>query len=306
VPKEPTKPQEPAGFLHHTDKDEDIDAVRERLMPTGKKKQAGVFIYPRGSAMSNRNAIRKALYNGVSPEKPEPYVPWTQAQQRFIEERDLDLILKEARVWLKTPVLSKHFEGAPRDAQLRAALDLSIRSALKGYYSAGFPPPVYETLLRRLAGLSEQGTLLTVATSAYEPGSGEAQPVSSNREAKMSIKLSAQHAEQVLARLDRIAGQIQEKHASWGMPFDVAKEVVNDLDRTADEIEQASFGKESFTRRQAEVLQREPDESYMDTFRNPMQPRQTDSDEPYMSAYKDDQSSAVNHGQSTSGKPLAP
>jgi hypothetical protein len=90
------------------------------------------------------------------------------------------------------------------------------------------------------------------------------------------------------------------------MPFDVAKEVVNDLDRTADEIEQASFGKESFTRRQAEVLQREPDESYMDTFRNPMQPRQTDSDEPYMSAYKDDQSSAVNHGQSTSGKPLAP
>jgi hypothetical protein len=44
----------------------------------------------------------------------------------------------------------------------------------------------------------------------------------------------------------------------------------------------------------------------MDTFRNPMQPRQTDSDEPYMSAYKDDQSSAVNHGQSTSGKPLAP
>jgi hypothetical protein len=260
--------------------------------------------------MSHRSAVRTALYNGIEPAPVEPYVPWTQAQQRLIDDRDLDLILKEARVWLRTPVLSQHFEGAPRDTQLRAALDLSIRTALKGYYSAGFPPPVYETLLRRLAGVGEQGTLLTIAKSAYESESGEAKPVakpvSLNREANMSTKLAAQHADQVLTRLDKIAKAIQERHATWGMPFEVAKAIVNDLDKTADEIEMASFGKESFLRRQAEVIQKDSDEPYMDTFRNPMQPRQTDADEPYMAAYKDDQSSAVDNGVSTSGRPLAP
>jgi hypothetical protein len=90
------------------------------------------------------------------------------------------------------------------------------------------------------------------------------------------------------------------------MPFDMAKQLVNAIDKTADEIEVVSFGKESFVRRQAEVIQRDPDEKYMDTFQSPMQPRQVESDEPYMSAYKDDQSSAVNHGKSTTGKPLAP
>jgi len=37
-----------------------------------------------------------------------------------------------------------------------------------------------------------------------------------------------------------------------------------------------------------------------------MKPIQTNADEPYMSAYGDDQSSAVNHGKSTIGRPLAP
>jgi hypothetical protein len=309
-PPEPQKPCEPVGFVKHTDNEADIEAVRERLWTPGKKKQASVSIYPRGSSMSHRSAVRTALYNGIEPAPVEPYVPWTQAQQRLIDDRDLDLILKEAKVWLRTPVLSKHFEGASRDTQLRAALDLSIRTALKGYYSAGFPPPVYETLLRRLAGVGEQGTLLTIAKSAYESESGEAKPVakpvSLTREANMSTKLAAQHADQVLARLDKIAKVIQERHATWGMPFELAKAIVNDLDRTADEIEKASFGEESFLRRQAEVIQKDSDEPYMDTFRNPMQPRQTDADEPYMAAYKDDQSSAVDHGVSTSGRPLAP
>jgi len=119
-------------------------------------------------------------------------------------------------------------------------------------------------------------------------------------------KFAAQEADHVLGRLDRIAHTIQTKYAEWGMPFEVAKEIVNALDKTADEIEVASFGKESFVRRQAEVIQRETDEPYMDTFKNPMAPVQVEGDEPYMAAYKDDQSSAVNHGKSTTGRPLAP
>ena len=119
-------------------------------------------------------------------------------------------------------------------------------------------------------------------------------------------KFARQDADRILGRLDRIAHTIQVKHESWGMPFEAAKQLVNAVDKTADEIETAAFGKESLMNRQAEVIQRDSDEKYMDTFRNPMEPVQTESDEPYMRAYGDDQSSAVNHGKSTTGRPLAP
>lgn len=122
----------------------------------------------------------------------------------------------------------------------------------------------------------------------------------------MMPKLARKEANEALGRLDRIAHNIQAHHEEWGMPFEAAKAMVNDIDKTADAIEVASFGQESFLRRQAEVIQRDPDESYMDTFKNPMAPVQTESDEPYMKAYGDDQSSAVNHGQSSTGRKLAP
>lgn len=123
----------------------------------------------------------------------------------------------------------------------------------------------------------------------------------------MMPKFAAQDAEALLARIDKMASGIQANYESWGMPFDVAKAIVNDLDKTADAIELAAFGKESFTRRQAEVIQREADEPYMQTFANPMAPIQTEADEPYMKAYGNpDQSSVVQHGKSTSGRPLAP
>ena len=120
------------------------------------------------------------------------------------------------------------------------------------------------------------------------------------------FKIAAKEADQLLARLDRVAATIQENHEKWGMPFTAAKELVNNIDKIADQIEVATFGEESFARRQAEVLQRDTDEKYMDTFKNPMAPVQVESDEPYMRAYGDDQSSAVHHGQSSTGRPLAP
>lgn len=119
-------------------------------------------------------------------------------------------------------------------------------------------------------------------------------------------KLAADAANAVLTRLDKIAGTIQANYEAWGMPFDVAKTIANELDKTADEIEISAFGKESFERRRAEVIQQDADEKYMGGFKNPMAPVQVESDEPYMKAYADDQSSAVIHGTSTSGRPLAP
>lgn len=117
-------------------------------------------------------------------------------------------------------------------------------------------------------------------------------------------KLAAEVANSALSRLDKIASDIQANYEAWGMPFETAKAIVNDIDKTADEIEVTAFGKESFVRRQAEVIQKESDEGYMATFANPMAPVQVESDEPYMAAYKDDQSSAVIHGKSTTGRPL--
>lgn len=116
----------------------------------------------------------------------------------------------------------------------------------------------------------------------------------------------------VLGRLDKLAASVQENHAKWGMNFDEARALVNEIDKVADDVEVMAYGPESLLRRQAEILKtaevitRETDEPYMDTFSNPQQPRQTNADEPYMAAYQSDDSSAVRHGQSTTGRPLAP
>lgn len=122
----------------------------------------------------------------------------------------------------------------------------------------------------------------------------------------MVPKFSHEQAELILSRLDKMAQTIQENAQKWGMDFKTAKQLVNDLDKTADEVEVAAFGDASFVRRQAEVIEKDSDEKYMGAFANPMAPVQVEADEKYMGAFKDDQSSAVNHGKSTTGRPLAP
>ncbi len=118
-------------------------------------------------------------------------------------------------------------------------------------------------------------------------------------------KFAAQEADLILAGLDKLAEDVQANYETAGLSFDDAKAKVNAIDKLADDIEIATFGKESFVKRRAEVIQKDSDEKYMGTFANPMAPVQVESDEPYMAAYKDDQSSAVIHGKSTTGAPLA-
>jgi hypothetical protein len=137
----------------------------------------------------------------------------------------------------------------------------------------------------------------------------------------MIPKFSKDEANPILARLDRITSTIQANHATWGMPFDTAKSIVNAIDQTADAIEVAAYGQESMALRQeeivkqasampprtAQVLQHESDESYMNTFTTNPDTIQIEADENYMRAYgTPDQSSAVTHGVSTSGRPLTP
>jgi len=133
---------------------------------------------------------------------------------------------------------------------------------------------------------------------------------------KDTVELKQAQADHFLARLDRMASTVQEKHEQWGMPLVAAKELVNAIDKLADEFEKTAYGEQSLTIRQAsiimgtektaEVIQRDSDEKYMDSFANPQKPIQTEADEPYMSAYKTDDSSGVQNGSASNGRKLAP
>jgi broad specificity phosphatase PhoE len=146
------------------------------------------------------------------------------------------------------------------------------------------------------------------------------------------MKLSTDQTNEMLGRLDKVASDIKDNARDWGIPFKVAKAMVNALDKTADTLEVAAFGEDSLRNRQAEmafedrdlakfakealgdeafakaakVHQRDADEPYMDTFNNIMAPHETDADEPYMSAYSDNQSVAVLEGVSEDGDDLTP
>lgn len=128
-------------------------------------------------------------------------------------------------------------------------------------------------------------------------------------------RLSAEQskaASHALGLLDKAAGTIQANHAQWGLDKSAAKALVNHLDKVADQFEMAVFGPESMAVRQVEILkaakviQKDQDEGYMQSFQVDQGIVQSESDEPYMQAYADDQSSAVQDGKSTVGKPLCP
>jgi hypothetical protein len=243
---------------------------------------------------------RRAVYWGVDPYPKgrgaiEPYRRWELPQARDLSEADLTRLLKSARGWLDTPVLSENIEGIDRKTQLCAALDLAIRTE---DYGAAVHPNIYEGLLARLGGAA----------------AGERKTAKDKTMAK-KVALQTSDADKVLARLDRMAKIIQEKHKTWGMRYVVAKSLVNEIDRIADSLETVTYGPESMLARQANVMglskdakvfERDSDEAYMTTFDNPMSPHQVEADEPYMKAYGDDQSSAVLSGKATNGRPLAP
>lgn len=314
---EPAKPVKPSGYTGKLEKAPPAASSQDllKLMKEARVVQRFLISTYSGCESMGHRSDRSAVYHGIEPEAPGAYPGWGQAHQRDLGEADYTQILASAQKWLKATVISRPAEGMVRDQQLRAALDLALQTSR---YDNAINPVVYNMLLARLAGVPEPGfgqTLQTIRGSTCAPRSGEANRQSSNsRETEtMTTKLSAEQskrASEILGRLDTLAKEIQEKHASWGMSFESAKKVVNGLDAVADSFEKSAFGPESFERRQREILakvvQRDGDEPYMDNFVNPMEPIQTDADEPYMGAYGDDQSSAVQDGKSTVGRPLAP
>jgi len=251
---------------------------------------------------------RTSMYHGIEP-YPEghegfaPYVGWEQGAVRDLTAEDYNILLASAKEWLKSSVLSKAIEGMVPDARFRAALDLAIRAAEDGRYGAVVDANLYNMLLAKLAGETQTNPLLTVRESSTRTPEGN----------NMPAKFAQEEASKVLTRLDRIAQVIQDNHEKWGMNFEAAKAVVNEIDKVADEVELHAYGPEHMFKRQvhvlrqAKVLQKDSDEGYMDTFNAPTAPIQTDADEnEYMSLFKDDQTIAVESGKSTTGRPLAP
>lgn len=252
---------------------------------------------------------RTSIYHGITPYPQDkggldPYVKWQQGRVRDLTSEDFSLLLSSAREWLRSSVLSKQIEGMLPDTRFRAALDLAIRSADDGRYGDVINSDLYNMLLAKLAGEKETDPLLTIRESSTNQSEGTV----------MSMKFAKEEASQILGRLDHMAASIQDNHEKWKIPFVVARALVNSIDKVADEIEVASMGPESLLKRQVhtlakegKVVQKDSDESYMDTFNAPMAPIQTDADEnSYMSLFKDDQSQAVETGKSTTGRPLAP
>lgn len=279
--------------------------------------QKVISFYPPPKRSSETVMTRKAVYHGIDPKMHEraPNQGWAQPHARDFGEADCMLVLAAAQEWLRQPVLS----GFDRDAQLRAALDLGLQTS-----NYRVSPQLYDQLLARLSG--------EPAPARFAYGSSSAPTLSrdlSKRESScplvihrettqkgttMPAKLSANQkkaADEVLGLLDKVAATIQENHSKWGMSFDAARGVVNELDKVADNVEISAYGAESLRRRQVEILaktakviQQDADELYMSTFNAPSAVRQQDADELYMSAYGDDQSSAIAAGKDKLGKPL--
>lgn len=96
------------------------------------------------------------------------------------------------------------------------------------------------------------------------------------------LHMDKQTANQILSSLDRSANTIDELSNAGKIDPKVAAEISANIDRAADKIEIAAFGEKNLAVRQAKVLQRDPDEKFMDTYDNPNKVLQSDADEKFM------------------------
>lgn len=89
-------------------------------------------------------------------------------------------------------------------------------------------------------------------------------------------------ANRVLSTLDKTAKDLESLVEEKKIDPKVASQMIKNIDTFADRFEVAAFGEKNLVTRKAKVLQRDPDEKFMETFDNPQKPIKTDPDEPYM------------------------
>jgi len=94
-------------------------------------------------------------------------------------------------------------------------------------------------------------------------------------------------ANKVLATLDNTADQLDSLVKLGKINPKLASGIIRDIETFADKFEVAVYGRANLQKRasqvrQAKVIQQDSDESYMNTFENPIKAITTDADEPYM------------------------
>lgn len=262
---------------------------------------------------------RTALYHGVGP-IPIGGDPVYQVPSRGfapdISEADFKAILLAASAWLDNPLLS----GSPAssDISYRAALDLAIQeSPFQGQVNARN----YNWLLSRLQGRADaaySGEPVVDPRTPNLAARGNAPEALLQRAAKahqsgdsVMNRTASKQVDSILGGIDKMASYLEKNAPQLGFDRKTAAAIITALDKASDTIEISTCGRDSLRNRaselrQAAVIERDADEPYMDTFRNPQAPIQVESDEPYMSSYADDQSSGVGNGESSTGRPLAP
>jgi hypothetical protein len=196
----PREPVAPEGYVPEYDKRRKKEQGTLWDEVKLASRVAGRFAFStctHGKAMDRAaNQDRQGVYWGIPPAETDPYPGWTQVHQRDLGKRDYDGLLTAARGWLKTPVLSSDIEGVVRDTQLRAALDLAIRTHEDGRYSVGVHPAVYNYLIAKLAGESFNETLLTVqAFDSVYASTGERTMKPSAHIRAYAAKIASTHPE---------------------------------------------------------------------------------------------------------------
>ena len=94
--------------------------------------------------------------------------------------------------------------------------------------------------------------------------------------------MKKQVANQILHNLDSTANTLEQLAKKGILKREAADKLVKDIDSFSDKFQVSAFGPESLKKHQAKVLQRDKDESFMDTFNNVNEVLQSDSDETFM------------------------
>ena len=192
----------------------------EGLKEAGQKRIStctGTSAMDHNSDRSGSGTTKVGVYCGINPQKndPGPYVGWSQPDHE-LGEAAISNILASAKDWLKQPVLARPVGDATRDQQMRAALDLALKTT---GYDRHLDIQNYEVLLARLAGRPEPGigeTLTRLAaprdqTSPCAPTTKEVPRMSASHEIrKMAAKMAGSNSDlafDLSSLADRVALQ---------------------------------------------------------------------------------------------------
>jgi hypothetical protein len=138
-----------------------------KKMVEGYRSKAASYNAPNIKAMRQRNATYHGVVQQGDPTNG-PYTGYRSLDRRYFGKEHYDSIIKTAKEILKEDWAKYDWEGGAKDANFRAALDLSIWTADSNLYQAKIDVETYNMLLARLMNLKDDvfsDTLITTDDS---------------------------------------------------------------------------------------------------------------------------------------------